>query len=548
MKRLLYLLIPAIVLGGSIAWRFQQKTAEKQQQDKAAQARKTAAPSVNVGAATVRDIVHTFDGVGSVEAPFNVKISPKVTGRIDFLQVREGDAVKVGDVIARIDPSQVQALVAQQQAAVAEAQSRLSQAALTANATSVSVESQVRQQQAAVNTAKANYAQVRGNYAAQVATAQSAVTDVEGKVSGAKAVIANTEAAIRSAQANVKNAQVRYSRTEGLYKQGFTAAQDVDDARTQVNVQVAALEVTRSQHDAAAAALASANAQANSAQQQVGIVTNKGKADIEAAASAVKQAQAALDYARANTSQRAAYQANLSALRSAVAAAQALLRNAQSQLSDTALRSTVNGFVTARYADPGTVVTAGAPVVSVQSEKQVYVTVPVPEEISSRVQIGQAATATFDAFPARKFEGKITELNPAADPQSRQFTLRMTLANAQNLLKPGMFGRVSFETERTRSAVVVPREAVKNGKAGPTVTVIDADSVAHVRNVQTGAQDIVGIQIVNGVQAGEQVVILTLIPVQEGKKVRIAPGTPPPGDAAPGGKAPGQGHVKPAAP
>ena len=550
MKRLLYVLIPAVVLGGLIAWRFQLKTADKKQQAQAAQARKTAAPTVNVGVAETRDIVHNFDGVGSVEAPFNVKISSKVTGLIQYLQVREGDAVKAGDVIARIDPSQVQALVAQNQAAVAEAQSRLAQAAVTANATSVNVESQVRQQQAAVNTAKANYSQVQGNFDATVAAAQAAVTDAEGKVASAKAVIANTEATIRSAQANVTNAQVRYNRTNGLYKQGFVAAQDVDDARTTVNVQVAALNVTQSQRDAARSALDSANAQLTSAQQQVSIVTKKGKSDIEAAASAVKQAQAALDFARANTSQRPAYQANLQALRAAVTAAQATLQNAQAQLSDTVLRSTINGFVTARYADPGTVMTAGSPIVSIESEKLVYVDVPIPEEIRRSVKVGEAATALFDAYPGQKFEGKITELNPAADPQSRQFTLRVTLANAQNLVKPGMFGRVTFETNRVNSAVVVPREAVKTGKAGATVAVIGQDSVAHVRKVQTGAQDTLGIQIVNGVQAGEQVVVLTLNPVKDAQKVKVAPSAPPPngGSAAPAAGAPAPGGGKPATP
>lgn len=556
MKRLLYVLIPAVLLGVLIAWRFQQKTADKQQQAKATEARKTAAPMVNVGMATTRDIVHTFEGVGSVEAPFNVKISSKVTGLLQYLQVREGDAVKAGEVIARIDPSQVQALVAQNQAAVAEAQSRLSQAAITTNATSVNVQSQVRTQQAALNTAKANYNQVRGNYDATVATAQAAVTDAEGKVASAKAAIANTEATIRSAQANVKNAQVRYDRTNGLYKQGFVAAQDVDDARTQVNVQVAALNVTQSQRDAAKSALDSANAQLESAKQNVSIVTKKGQSDIQAAASAVKQAQAALDYARANTSQAPAYQANLAALRSAVTAAQAQLQNAQAQLSDTVLRSTINGFVTARYADPGTVMTAGAPIVSVQSEKLVYVDVPIPEEIRRFAKIGEAATAIFDAYPGQKFQGTITAVNPAADPQSRQFTLRVSLANAKNLVKPGMFGRVTFETERVSNAIVVPREAVKNGKMGPTVTVIDQDGVAHIRKVQTGAQDPQGIQIVNGVQPGEQVVILTLNPIQDGKKVKVAPNTPPPGGSAPttesaapasGGAAPAAGALTPGA-
>ena len=109
----------------------------------------------------------------------------------------------------------------------------------------------------------------------------------------------------------------------------------------------------------------------------------------------------------------------------------------------------------------------------------------------------------------------------------------MTLANAQNLIKPGMFGRVTFETDRVNGAVVVPREAVKTGKTGTTVTVVDPDGVAHVRKVQTGAQDTLGIQIVNGVQAGEQVVVLTLNPIKDGQKVKIAPIAPPPGGAGP---------------
>ncbi|MCW3096105.1 MAG: family efflux transporter subunit [Chthonomonadaceae bacterium] len=548
MKRLLYVLIPAVLLGGLIAWRFHQKTTDKQQQDKAAAARKTAAPSVNVSTATVRDIVHTFEGVGSVEAPFNVKISSKVTGLIQYLQVREGDAVRVGDVIARIDPSAVQALVAQQEAAVAEAQNRLSQATITANSNDVNVESQVRTQQAALETAKSNYDQVKGNYDAQVATAQSAVTDAEGKVASAKATIANADATIRSAQANVKNAQVRYDRTNNLYKQGFVAAQDVDDARTTVNVQVAALNVNESQRDAAKSALDSANAQLESARQNVSIVTKKGKADIEVATSAIKQAQAALSYARANTAQKPAYQANLAALRSAVTAAQAQLRNAQSQLNDTILRSTINGFVTNRYADPGTVMTASAPIIAIQSEKQVYVTVPIPEDVSRHVKIGETATSVFDALPGQRFEGRIERLDPAADPQSRQFTMRVTLANPLNLVKPGMFGRTTFETDRVRGAVVVPREAVQTGKNGQqTVTVIDPNGNAHVRTVQIGAQDEPGIQIVNGVQAGEQVVILTLNPIKDGKKVKVAPNTPP-GGAAPADGAPAAGRrgTKPA--
>jgi len=230
MKRILYFLIPALLLASLIGWRLMTSKKAKVAQDQAAAARKNAPPNVNAAPATVRDIVHTFEGVGSAEAPYNVRISSKVTGLLKTLALREGDPVHSGEEVARIDPSQMQAQVQAQQGTVAEAQQRLAQAALTTNQTSVQITSGIRQQQAAVSSSQANANQVEQNYAAQVASSQSAVTDAQGRVDNADAAISNAQAGIRSAQANLDNATVRYNRTYELYKQGFTAAQDVDDA------------------------------------------------------------------------------------------------------------------------------------------------------------------------------------------------------------------------------------------------------------------------------------------------------------------------------
>ena len=152
-----------------------------------------------------------------------------------------------------------------------------------------------------------------------------------------------------------------------------------------------------------------------------------------------------------------------------------------------------------------------------------YVTTSVPEDISRRVHVGVSAKAVFDALPGQTFTGPITQVNPAADPSSRQFTIRLTLSNPGNIIKPGLFARVTIETQRTHNAVVVPREAVKPGKNKiQTVIVVDAQSVAHVRPVQTGDSDAAGIQITQGVQAGETVVTLSGAPVKDGQKVAVA--------------------------
>ncbi len=545
MKRYLkfvYLLVPMLLLFGLIAWRMGQKKKEAAQRDKVAAARKNALPNVTVVPATVRNVVQTYEAVGSIESPLNVRLASKITGRIDYLQAREGDAVTQGQVLVRVDPSEVTALVAQQQSNVAEAQGRLAQAQLTANSTNVGVASQIAQQRAAQASAQADYGQAKANYGAQVGAARSAVTDAQGRVATARSTITNANATIRSAQANVGNAQARLNRTLDLYKQGFIAAQDVDDARTQVSVQQGALDVARGQLQGAQAAVGSAQAQLKSAQEQASIVATKGTADIEAARQRVLQAQAAVQLAVANRSQTSAYLANLRALQAAVAAAQAQERNAQAQLANTVLRSPMDGFVTARAADPGTTVTAGTSVLTIQSLRQVYVTTSIPEEISRRIQTGQSADAQIDALPGRAYTGKITQVNPAADPQSRQFVVRLTLDNPQGQIRPGMFARVTFVTRRVPGALMVPREAVRNDKVsgGQIATVIDAQGAAHTRPVKTGVDDGDSLQIVDGLQGGENVVTLSLTPVKDGQKVAATVAPPADAPSARGGRGSGR--------
>jgi len=369
MRRVLYVLIPLVVLGGVIAWRVIENRQQAAAQARAAKARKSAPPPVGVATAIVRDIVHVYEGVGSVESFSDIKIAPKITGRVDYLTVREGDPVHKGDVLVRMDPSEIQASIRQQQAN-------------------------------------------------------------------------NT-----SAQATLTNAQIKYNRTYSIYKQGFIAAQDVDDARAQLNV-------------AAGAA-------------------NAGDAQ---------------------------------------------LRNLRAQLSDLILRSPINGYVTARFMDPGSVVTAGQPVVTVQALRNIYVTTSVPEEIRPSIHVGTSATAAFDALPGRTFSGKVAQVNAAADPQSRQFLVRASFGNESHLIRPGMYCRIMLVTQVTHNAIVVPHEAIQNGPKGETVSVVDDQSVVHVRPVRTGDKDAVGTAIVEGVQPGEKVVTISAQPLKDGQKVAIDKG------------------------
>jgi HlyD family secretion protein len=413
-------------------------------------------------------------------------------------------------VIVRIDPTEVEAEVQQSRAALAEAQYRLAQAQLTENPTNVSINSQIRQQTAGVASASADYDQVQQNLESQVAAANENVIDATGKVDGATA-------ALTSAKANLENARAKYNRTVELYKQGYVAAQEVDDSKTTVSVQEAAVEQ-------AAAQLSSAQALKRAAEKQASIVKTKGRADIAASQAKLQQARASLESANANTAQGPAYQQSISALRSVVAAAQASLQSARARRADTVLISPLDGFVTGRYLDPGAIATPGQAIIAVQFMKQVWVSVSAPEELSTKIHIGQPATIRTDAIPGRTFTGNVIQVNPSADPQSRQFVVRVIMSNTEGLFKPGTFARVSIETDRVSGITAVPREAVKSDRTGDYVMVVDADNKAERRPVTTGTEDTDYVAITDGLAPGERVVTMSAMPLREGQAVGTGKG------------------------
>ena len=466
--------------------------------------------SVSVAIAGPKVIVETIPTVGNVESPFKVEVSPKIAGRINFLQAREGDTVKAGEVLLKVDPGDLEGAVVQQEANVAEAKSRLAQAQLTSGANNVGISSQIQQQEAALAGAKADLDQVEKNFAAQVEAAQTQVDAADEGVRGA-------EASVEKEQATLQNVQSRYQRTLTLYSKGFTAAQDLDDAQTAVGVQQGAVGVAEHQ-------LASAKSVLAGQKQNLLITQRKGQSDISASKARLAQAQAALDVATANRSQSPAYRRNLDALRSTVDAAEAQLNQAKSRVQDTVIQSSISGTVTARKADPGALATPGTPVLEVQFLDWVYVTGSIPIDREDRIHEGQPARIEIDALPGKSFVGKIANINPAADTASRQFGVKVRLENLSRMVRPGMYGHITIETGRVDAPVVVPHEALIRSQEDGSMTVVVArpDDTAEIRPVTLGASDDRETQIFSGVKAGERVVVLSYTQLKTGQKLAVA--------------------------
>jgi RND family efflux transporter MFP subunit len=390
-------------------------------------------------------------------------------------------------------------------AAVAEARYRLAQAQMTQNPTDVSVNTQITQQRSALGSAKAEYEQVRKTSEAQIMAAQADLKDADAK-------IANAKAAVKGAQANVDNAQIKYDRIQSLYTKGYIAAQDVDDAKATLAVQKSALDIANG-------LLNSSVSQRDAVAQQLNVTKAKAESDTVAAKARLTQAQASLQYASANTSQKSAYRQSIAALRASVDAAQAALRSAESKRQDTVLCSPMDGFITQRLADPGAIASPTQPVLAVQFTKQIWVSVSVPEDVCARIHIGQQAQIKFDAFPNKEFEASVIQINPSADSMSRQFTVRVIMPNPNNMFKPGMFAHVSIETDKVHNAIVVPREAVQTDKDGQFVMAVDSKKIAKRVDVTTQGGDDKFINIGDALKPGDNVIVMSAMPVREGQMV-----------------------------
>ncbi len=545
-RALLFGLLAVLLLGGLIAWRLHVNAVNAKTLQQGGGTGGSAKgggggaagrgpTSIAAAPVIVRDIIHTFSTSANIESPQTVKISPRVAEQITAINVQEGDPVHQGQVLIQLDSTQLAAAVRKEQALLAEGNAKLLQAEVSQTSVLTPVQTLIRQNKAALRSSQINLRETRQSSVQSIAAADAAVADAKSKVASAQASVANAQAALASAQANQTNDNTQLAREVSLFQQGAVAQQDVDNARTTANVQTANVGVAQAQINVAQAGLQSAQAELRAAEEQDTITRAKAPSDIEAARSTVVTSQSALKNANANTVQTAAYQATLASLRADAQSTQADLVTAQAQLAETVIRSPIDGFVSSRLADPGTLASPGTPILQLQELKVVWVNLPVPQEQIGAVSTGQQASVTVDSVPGRTFSGRVFEIDPSADPSSRDFTVRLALPNSTSLLKPGMYAHVTLVTQHVRSAEVVPLEALQTDAAGAFVWTLASDMTVHRQAVTTGARDDNGVAILSGLRPGEKVVTVNAARLKDGDTVVLG------GIGGPGGAGGGAG-------
>ena len=326
-------------------------------------------------------------------------VSTKIAGRIREIQVREGDQVKAGQVIAVIDDEQVRAREEQERSKVLQAEARVLMA----------------QQQVAVLNAQLEESNIG---------VDQARIDAQGRVSQAEAQVAHAEAQLAQAEADYGQARYDEQRYSTLAKDGDVPERTGRQARTTAEAQAAAVRAARKQVDVARAALMIAKANLSN----VGMRTSQAagvRKQIIQAQSEIVAAQAETEHARAK------------------------LREVEADRDDLQVLAPIDGTVATRSAEPGEVVAAGTTLVTLVNLNAVYLRGFIPEGEIGRVRTGQTARVYLDSAPDKPLEAIVSRIDPEASftPENTYFKddrvkqvvgVKLQLKSAAGYAKPGM--------------------------------------------------------------------------------------------------------------
>jgi RND family efflux transporter MFP subunit len=288
--------------------------------------------------------------------------------------------------------------------------------------------------------------------------------------------VLSAEAAYQSAVAQAKLAEADAQRYENLIKTGDVSRSAYEKWRTQADT---------------------AQAQANSARQQY---------------------EATLNAARQN------YQGVMTA-QASLAGAHAQTEMAMKAMEDTLIRAPFDGYVSARPIAAGQYVALTSKIATVLRVRPIKLDLQVSESNASQMRLGASVDTSVPGYPGRTFQGTVTAINPAVDPNSRTFSVEAQLANTDLALKPGMFATSRILLSGTSEGLFVPsRAVVTDASTNSSQVFFIRDGKARVAVVQLGAKDGEMTQILSGLSPGATLALDHLQDLYDGQSVKTTPG------------------------
>lgn len=199
------------------------------------------------------------------------------------------------------------------------------------------------------------------------------------------------------------------------------------------------------------------------------------------------------------------------------------LIQAREALDNATVTAPVDGVVSLVDVQVGNMATSAQAAVGLTNTSSVFTTVNVTENLVNRLKNNDVVKVTIPSVSEKSFAGTIEHISPAADTKTQLYPVKVLIGNPENLIKPGMFANVVLTTDQKADVMAVKSEAVvlKNEK---TIVYVVQDDKAVAKEVSTGLDTGVDIEILKGLDQGDQVIVKGQTLVDEGIKVKIVGG------------------------
>ena len=300
----------------------------------------------------------------------------------------------------------------------------------------------------------------------QLQKTQAGVREVQDSLEEIDRSILAAESAHAAAQANETLAKTTFKRYEMLFERRSVSPQEFDEVRTKY-------EVAKAESERADRLL-----QASSARQ--------------------KQMEARIDQAKADVA------------------------NARVYVGYSRIVSPIDGVVVSRQADVGYMAMPGMPLLTIENNSRYQLHASVEESQLGKIRLRDQTRVLLEALDNKELLGTVEEIVPAADPATRSYVVKIGLLNADgSQLRSGLYGKARFIIGQ-RNILAIPQTAVSKQGQLVGVFVVDQSGVARLRLVKTGSAVGDRVEVLSGLNEGEEIIAEGITSLRDGIRVREA--------------------------
>ncbi|MEO7453887.1 MAG: efflux RND transporter periplasmic adaptor subunit [Fimbriimonadales bacterium] len=484
------------------------------------------------------DVVQSFSATGVLQPLTVVDVKSKAGGEVVALAVEEGTLLKRGDLVARIDPRDTQAIYEQAVADMTSTQARKNQINYQLLMQISNSETDIKNAESQLRSSRIQLLTLEARAKAQPELTEAAISQAQAsyEVSSKdldllrQVTIPETRSQVRgdldSAKAQMDAALANRNRNKNLLAKGYVSAQAAEAAESAYQAALASHRNAQERQRTLESNLQSQLVQAEARQRQAMASLQSARTNsIEVGATArqlqqaredVQQAETAIVRAKANKRQVDVSRNELKAADAAIIRSKVERDNAKVQLDSTTVVSPRDGVVILKYLEEGTIIppgtsvfSEGTSIVQIADVSKMYVEVQVDEADIAAVKVGQHVNVRLESTPEAPLQGKVSRVNPGAVTGNgvTQIKVRVEIEGSDKVkLMPGLNASCEFIQREKKDVLMIPAQAIKREEGKTMVEIMPEPNKPQKKEVEVGSMGNGMLEIVSGLSEGDVIV------------------------------------------